>query len=318
MGVSFEEIDMQSLQIISPILAITLVGYIAARSGLLKTAEVQAVSKFVFTLVIPALLFKSTSQATLPDSFEWEFLASFYLAVLFIYMISVLLSKHLFEHNSYEQSVFGLGASYSNTVIIGIPVCYSALGEESLLPLFAIISVHNAVLSTMAIFLAERRVKSEASRTRHILMVIKQSISSPITGSLFLGLLFNLLNISIYSPVEKALSMVSNAAIPCALLVLGASLNEYKAAKQLNEAIVMVALKNIVLPFTVWLLAFHFFSVSPLWASTALIASAMPTGINAYIFAKRYRACESSVATGIILSTVISIGSISALLYYLT
>ena len=51
-----------------------------------------------------------------------------------------------FGHSLKESGVFGLGAAYSNTVLIGIPVCYSVYGDEGLIPLFIIISIHSAVL----------------------------------------------------------------------------------------------------------------------------------------------------------------------------
>ena len=45
-------------------------------------------------------------------------------------------------------------------------------------------------------------------------------------------------------------------------------------------------------------------SLEELWATTALLASAMPVGINAYVFAKKYQVCESIISSGIVLSVI--------------
>ncbi len=308
---------MEIIQIILPILIIALIGFVAAKSKLLNISEIEGISKFVFNFVIPMLLFKSTYRAEFTDNFEWEFLGSYYLGILLLFIIGVLVSKYVFGHNSFEQSVFGLGASYSNTVIIGVPVCYSALGEQSLLPIFILISVHNAVLFTLAILVAERKSGPDSSKINYFSKVGKQLITNPITLSLLLGLIFNFLNISIYSPFEKVLDLAGDAAMPCALFVLGASLNQYKITGNIKEAFIIVMLKLILLPIIVWFFVFVVFSINYLWAATALIASAMPCGINSYLFARKYPVSGSTIATAIILSTLISIATISLLLFYL-
>ena len=182
--------------------------------------------------------------------------------------------------------------------------------------MFIIISIHNLVLFTIGFIVAERDAFSMESFLRNILGIIKQLITSPITCSLIMGGLVNILNIPIYRPLEEAITLMSKAAIPTALFALGTTLNKYKIQGHIAPALVIVLLKIIIFPCLVWVLVFQVFPVSPLWASAALLTSAMPVGISAYIFSQKYQVCEAPVATSIIISTIASTVTLSMLIAY--
>ncbi|MBV1871364.1 MAG: AEC family transporter [Gammaproteobacteria bacterium] len=309
---------MDVIETIFPILAIALVGYGVANRGYLKQQECDAISKFVFSYLIPSLLFIATAKVKIPDNMEWTFLFSYYFSVLVVYLIGACLGRAIFKYNPSEQSVFGMGSAYSNATIIGIPVCSLALGEESLLPLFIIISVHNLALFTIGTIIAERGSLTLSNGLNDLVLLLKQLVTNPITGSLIAGGIINYSNIPIYAPLEESLSLIADAAIPSALFVLGASLYRYQIKGHVGSAFLMVTLKILFLPLLVWLLLFQVFTIDPLWASTALVVSAMPVGISAYIFSKKYQACEAPVAAAIVISTLGSALSLSIVLSYVS
>jgi len=307
---------MGIFETVFPILVIVLAGYWAANRKHLSENDCDSISTFVFTYIIPMLLFIGTAKANIPDNMEWEFLFSYYAALLFVYLLSIILGKLFFGFSVSEQSVFGMGSSYSNATIIGIPVCMYVLGEKSLLPLFIIISIHNLILFTIGICVIEFSKFSFSSFLQNLIEIFKQLITSPITASLIIGGLVNILNIPIYKPLEVAITLMSQAAIPTALFALGTSLNKYKIHGKIAPVLFMVILKIVFFPLLVWILAFQVFTIEPLWASTALLTSAMPVGISAYIFSQKYKECEALIATAILVSTLGSILTLSVLLLY--
>lgn len=247
---------------------------------------------------------------------QWEFLFSYYAAVFFVYLVGAILSKVMFNGGSHEQSIFGMGAAYSNATIVGIPICIYVLGEKSLLPLFLIISVHNLVLFVVGVFIAERSSFSASSFFKSVLKIFKDLARSPITGSLMLGGVINIFNIPLIKPLEDSITLLSQAAVPAALFVLGASLNKYKIRGNISPALMIVALKMLLLPLIVWFLVFRVFSVDPLWASTALLTAAMPIGISVYVFSQKYQKYEAPIATGIVLSTILSVVTLAVISVY--
>ena len=135
---------MEVFHIVFPILLIPLAGFVTVKKGLLTQADGDSIAKFTFSFLIPALLFISMAQMKIPQDMNWNFLSAYYLAVLIVYLLGLGLGFLLFNFSPVEQSVFAIGASYSNTTVVGIPVCVYALGEDALLPLFVLVSIHNS------------------------------------------------------------------------------------------------------------------------------------------------------------------------------
>ena len=140
---------MVLLEGIFPILALALTGYLVARSGYLKEAEYQAIARFTFNLIIPCLLFINMVHAEIPANFGVDFLLAFYLAVLVVYLAAMLVARHVFKADAPLQAVLAIGATYSNTTVVGIPLVLQTLGTDALLPLFMIIATQNLVLFSL-------------------------------------------------------------------------------------------------------------------------------------------------------------------------
>ena len=56
--------------------------------------------------------------------------------------------------------------------------------------------------------------------------------------------------------------------------------------------------------------------LQPLWLSVALIAAAMPTGINVYLFGLRYDTGSAPAATAILLSTRLLVVNVAVVLLF--
>lgn len=309
---------MAVIAVIFPVFVVVLAGYLASYGGLLKTRDVEGLSRFVFNIALPVLLFDSLSQVTLPAQFNWQFFLSYYLVVLLIFGLGVWLSGKWFALPSQEQGILAMGASYSNLVLIGLPIISAGLGDEALLPLFLLVSVHSATLFFVTTLMVERGMVNGRSPRHIATQTGKSLISNPIIIGLVLGLLFNFLAVPLPEPLIEAISLLGRAALPCSLFVLGASLTTYKIAGHFSEAWLVIGLKMAVQPILVWLLAFELFRVDHLWGAVAVMAAGMPVGINAYMFAQKYHTGIAAMSTAVLLSTILAIFSQSLWLLLLT
>ncbi|MDO8908310.1 MAG: AEC family transporter [Pseudohongiella sp.] len=292
---------------IFPVLTLALAGYLASRSGYLQTPETMALSKFTFNLIIPCLLFVNMVHADIPDNFGVDFLLAFYLPVLCVYLIAVLLARFWLAADTNFQSVFAMATTYSNTTVVGIPLVLQTLGSEALLPLFLIIATQNLVLFSVGTVVAEREHFDVRAMLKSITRLIKQLLSSPLTASLLAGLAFNLLAIPLYQPLDTSMTLMSEAAIPCALFILGTTLHQYKVGHQIKPALIITGLKLLLLPLLMALSMLVAFDIDPLWAKTAILGAAMPVGISAYVFSIRYNTGQAAVAAASVISTLASL-----------
>ena len=79
----------------------------------------------------------------------------------------------------------------------------------------------------------------------------------------------------------------------------------------------LVTLKLVVQPLITWFLAFQVFELPALWAYSALLLSALPTGTGPYMLAEFYGREASRVSRVVLLSTLGSLLTLSACLVLL-
>jgi predicted permease len=305
---------------IFPLFAIALIGYLAAWRGLFAPAAVDGLSRYVYYVAVPALLFYSLATLELPAQINWAFLLAYYLAAFTIYAVGMAISRWGFRHSLREQGVFGMGGSYSNTVIVGLPVVLGALGESALLPLLLIIALHSGLMSLAVATVAEAdpgpgRAAAHSRRRMTVLAAVARRVATnPITLGLAAGLVVNWLGLSLPAPVAKVTDVLGQSVLPCALFVLGATLRQYRLARYSTEAWTLVGLKLVAHPLLAWLTAWYVFRLSGVWAAVAVVTAGLPIGVNVSVFANRYEACVPTVAAATLLSTVLAVVSLSGIL----
>ena len=305
---------MLIFNIIFPIFAIAGLGYTFATLGLFKQHHVQGLSQYVFYLAIPALLIQSLSQMALPQQINWRFLGSYYGVVLVIYLTGFGLKRYVFGGSRRAGAIFGMGSSYSNLVLMGIPVVSAGFGDEGLVALFLIISVHSVTQFTITTVLAESQDADGKSLLGFLRLSAEKLLKNPLIIALFIGLLLNWFNIQIPEVILNTIGLLRRSALPAALFMLGASLTAYKISGELKQSAVMVGLKLAIQPLLVYLLVVQLFQLPHLWSAVAVVAAALPCGVNAAVFANKYDAAVAAVGSSVLLSTLLSMGTISFLL----
>ena len=305
------------IEIVLPVFFVIGAGYLATFTEIFDADAGSALARFVFWFAIPVLLFHSLATRELPQIVDLGYFAAYYGGVGLTFILAIFLFR-LMGHADLEFRVLaGFGAIYGNTVLIGIPVILAAFGDEAALPLFLLISFHAVIFFTVVTLLVEGVARGKGQVTEIGARAAKGIITNPILVGLVAGVAFNFTGLAMPPLLDRFGELVSGAALPCALFSVGASLRSYALGGALRLCAVMASLKLLFQPFAVWVLAAVVFGVDPLWTAVAVTAAAMPTGVNAYLFALRYGRAEAENAASMLITTVVAIPVLSALLAWL-
>jgi len=302
------------LNVIAPIFAVAALGYAAAKFRALREEGVNGLVLFVFNFAIPVLLFRSLATIELPGRVPWSFLLAFYSGSATVYALGMAAGRFLFGRPLDQAAIFGMSAAFCNTVFIGIPIILTAFGPEAALPMFLIIATHSAmgVPPTLGFIQASRGAGFAASeQARAVLLAIA---ANPIVVGLALGMAVNLAGLAIPAPVDRAAELLGASAVPCALFAMGASLTQFRLAGEARAAVVLATLKLVVHPAIVWVVGSLALGLDGIWLAVAVVMASMPTGVNAYLFGARYGAAEGVAAGTVLLASVVSVATISAIL----
>lgn len=311
------------VDIILPVFGLVILGFIAGKAGWITTAAIEGLSTFVFTFAIPVMLFRSIALADLPADMPWTFLLGYYGATVMLFAVTLALG-HILKLDRGASSIFAMSASYSNVVLLGIPLIVASFGEAANVPLFIIVSTHAAVMFLITTFFAENGAGSGTETNtaggQRFLSLAWQTVlvlaRNMIVIGLALGLAVNLSNLTLPRTIDNMASYLGSAALPCAVFSMGASISQYRIQGDVLKISLAIGLKNVLHPLLVWLVCTRLLDLPGTWTAVAVILAACPTGINAYLFANRYQAIVPSTATVVVLSTLVSIPILSLVLVF--
>ena len=304
--------------IVLPVFAVIAAGYLATFSPAFDADVGGALAKFVFWFAIPVMLFHSLATKEMPSEIDLGYFAAYYGGVGTSFVLAIVLFRYLGHEELEFRILAAFGSIYGNTVLIGIPVILAALGERAGLPLFLLLSFHAVVFFSLVTFLVEGVARGHGKPLQVIGNALRGLATNPILIGLVGGVLWNWAGLSMPGVLDRFGDLMAGAALPCALFSVGASLRNYRLAGALRLSLAMVAVKMVLQPTLVAILAFGVFGVDPLWASVAVIAAAMPTGVNAYLFAVRYEQAQTETAAAMLLSTLLAVPVLTLILHWLT
>ena len=303
------------VDVIFPIFGLLMVGYITVILGWFDQTAIRGLTRFVFDFAVPMLLLRTVSTAQLPEDIPWNFLASYYLATMLVLFSGLVLTRITYRITFSEQVVSAFSCSFSNTVLLGIPLVLLAFGDQGALPLFIIIGTHGFVMFPLFTIMMEIGQIGKAPLKTLLAKTSYGLITNPLVIGLLGGLGCNLLGITLWKPLDEIAKLLGNAVTPGALFALGATLAGFRKKIQWKELPLVVLMKIIIHPLLVWLLAVIVFGLTDvIWIQVLVILAALPTGVNPFLFASRYNAGQLLSSGAVFISTFISIFTLSALL----
>ena len=309
-----------SLEIVLPVFAIILSGYIAGKRQWVSSAALKGLSFFVYYMAIPALLFRTMAQGNLSADIDFSLIVTFYSVSLSIFILSAVLGRFLYGHGLKEAAVMAMGATYGNLLLLGFPLVYSAFGDKGMVPLTMLIAFQAPILMALTSMLTEYDLSREGDGgqgAKTMLLSLAKAIwSNPIIIGLIAGGLYQLSGYEFVSVMDRFTALLGGAVVPCALFSLGVSLTEFKLAGDLKQSFLIVVLKTIIYPCIVAILVFNVIDVPPLWAAVAVILAAQPTGVNVFILAQQYGVFTARAASVVLSSTILSVVTVTMLIAY--
>ena len=294
-----------------------MVGYVTASVGWFDQVAIRGLTRFVFDFAVPMLLLRTISTATLPDVIPWDYLASYYLGTFIILLSGLGITRLLWQRTFSQQVINAFSSSFSNTVLLGIPIILLTFGDRAVLPLFIIIGTHGIIMVPLFTIMLEMGKSGRAPIKTVIVRTSYGLITNPLIIGLLSGLACNLFGITLWKPLDEMAKLLANSVTSCALFALGATLASFRKNIPWQEVPMIVILKTILHPVVVWGLATLVFRVKEvIWIQVLVLLAAQPTGVNPFLFASRYNVGQLVSSGAAFISTIFSIFTLSALLAF--
>ena len=288
----------------APLFLLVALGYALARCGRGGAAASDALAGFVFAIAVPALLFRLMSGfSTLAPVDPW-LLVAYFGGSFAVYGVAIAVARGAFRHDGATASVFGMGAIFANTVLLGVPLVTVTLGERAL-PAITLVIVFNAWILWMLVTVSVEWAKQRSAAPAALARTAREVAMNPIVASILAGAAFGFTGWTLPAFVDRTLALLADAAIPLSLVALGMSLREYGVREGWRESLAITGLKLVAQPLAVFALA-RVLDLPPVETQAITVLAAMPVGANVYLMSKAFGTLGGPVASSIVLSTAIA------------
>ncbi|WP_018410822.1 AEC family transporter [Methyloversatilis thermotolerans] len=295
---------LQQIALAAPLFVLVFVGYAISRWGGWPKAAGDALARFVFSIALPAMLFRLMSGFGDLPPVDMRLLAAFFGGCLVVFVFGRLLSSAVFRLDGVSQSVFALGGVFSNNVLLGLPLTRVLLGEEAL-PAAALVIVFNALILWTLVTVSVEWARQGALTLAGFGKTARGVLTNPLVASILSGTVFGLLGLRLPPLVDQPVRMLGDAALPMSLVALGMGLAEFGMRKGWHLSASISVLKLFVHPLVVWLLA-RALALPAVETQAVVLLASLSVGANVYLMSRQFDALQGPVASSLLMSTALA------------
>lgn len=296
------------MELVSAVLALfilVLVGFIAARCGVLNRDSANLFSVFSMNVTMPCLCMISMQQ---PFSRELmgEAAAAFGLAWL-VYGLSILIAlvyPYLIGLKGEARGVHRYGIIFSNVALVGYPMVQAILGDGYLFHL----AMYNIPFNFIAFSLGAWLIAKEG---HNALILSWKTVINPAMVGVIIGFIFFLFSLRLPPMLYRPIKTVGDMTSPISMMVIGITLANvnWKVMAGRWRIYLTVAMRLLVVPGAAGLVLFALGIRGPLMI-LAVTMAAMPAGATNSILASLYHVAEEESGSLVFLSTLLSMVTI--------
>ncbi len=292
------------LEKVSIIFALVLLGYVYSK--LTKQKDSSAIAKLVLNVSVPASTLATITTAdynAIKDDLLILITVSACISVVTL-LISFPFTRMLKMKSPAEKAVYRSALFFNNYGFMGWPICQLLFGSEGFL--YAVLYAIPLHLLVYSITPALMSAVGESKKIFDKSMLINMPLFATITG---LVVLVSGLSLPIY--VTDFLGMVGVTQTPLSMMVIGMIL----ASANLKEILAGIkpyiysAVRLLILPFAAFLVL-RWIGLTGLLLSVPVVITAMPSGAMVVVFAQKHETDPLLASRLIVISTLLSIGTI--------
>lgn len=287
-----------------PLFVLIVLGYGLIRWGKWPTTMTDGMTRFVFTLALPAMLFRMMCDFSQRPAVDARLLIAFFGSCLLVFILGRIIARRVFQLDGVSGSVFALAGIFSNNVMLGLPIATLMLGEEAI-PSVALVLVFNGLILWTLVTVSVEWARHGTPSLQGFIKTLRGVFTNPLIIGIISGTLFSLTGLPLPSVIDTPVSMLGQVAAPLSLVVLGMGLAEYRIAEGWQISAAICTMKLLVQPLVIWLLAIAL-NLPPMETKVVVLLGSMAVGVNIYLMSRQFNVLGGPAAASLVMSTMLA------------
>jgi predicted permease len=299
------------LQNVLPVFALIAAGVLLRRRGLTDTAFLKTGDRLVYFAFFPALLFWKIGGTPPAEAVPWRLWAAGLGVILAMWVISMVWIA-VAKVTPPRAGAFNQAAYRFNTYV-AIAVVFNAQGDAGVARLGELLGLAIPLCNVLAVVTLIWFSRDKLDRQRRVRLTMRALVQNPLILACLAGMLWARLLPPWPVAVDNTLRLAASFTLPFALISIGGSLTFAGLRQRLTLAVGATLLKVAVMPVLGWF-ALNRLQVTGPDLLTAMLFFAMPGSTAMYVLSTQLGSDADLSSAVIVLSTLASFFSLSAVM----
>ncbi|MDP6165413.1 MAG: AEC family transporter [Gammaproteobacteria bacterium] len=303
------------LGITLPIFLLIALGFWATKKSFLPGDANKALAAFAIYFALPALLFRSVSSKPMTELFQADYFLAYGAGSLASFCLVYAFGRWLFMEDGKRCAMWALGSSFSNTLMVSLPILILLYGaEKTVVPVALMLMVETFVILPLSLFLAESSGQEHKPWSERVLDSFKPLVKNPILIAIVAGALASLLNMPLPVVFTRVVDMLAVTVSGVALVALGGMLVGVPLGTMRKPLLTVMPAKLILHPLLVTAGFLLVGGIDPVMMSIGIVSASAPMFGIFPIIATRF-GLGSEAAAIVVPTTIAAFFSINASLW---
>ncbi|MFI3313708.1 MAG: AEC family transporter [Eubacteriales bacterium] len=286
------------------------VGYLARRLKVVNADFVPNFSKLIIHVLQPFMIINSVLNKEHLMSNEQVFLLTGIALACYVVLIGLALLLPKFLHMKVDKGTYRFMFIFGNVGFMGYPVVRSLFGDDAMFMVTIFILLFNILVYTVGILmLAGDKEKQQFS----FKMFVKPTVIACVVAY---AVYF--INTPVPELLATCVAYVGDLTTPACMVLIGCSLGAIPVKEMGGtwRLYAVIALKMVVIPVIAFLLL-RTLVTDAMMMGVIVVMLAMPIATNATMLSAVYGGNDKLASTGVLISTLLSVGTIPVLMQIL-
>ncbi|MFH3478820.1 MULTISPECIES: AEC family transporter [unclassified Xanthobacter] len=310
--------------LVFPFFGLIFLGYFCGKLVKLPEAGLAWLTFFIIYIALPALFYRIVAQTPFEELANPAFILAVVASTATASAIALGVGLWFRRGNVGEAAIATTVGAYANVGYMGPGLSIAALGQGAATPAALIFACDSLLFFTLVPLLMATRGRGESLGATFAL-IARRVLTHPFNIATLLGVLAAAFHFQEPEALSRLLDALKNAAAPCALFTLGVTVALRPLRRLPVELAPLLGLKLVGQP-AIALLSLSVVGVfaqswsqswPPAWAQTLLLMAALPPALNCFVLARQYHTYMEEASTAVLVGTVLSVFSVTAMLFLL-
>jgi malonate transporter and related proteins len=299
--------ESQIFEMVLPVLAPVLVGWLAVRLKLLAVGDAKALTSAYLYIFLPALIVGHLAKQNLAALFDVRFILATVALMLGIYVFILLLHRFVLRRPLGDSALAAFACAKFNAVVVGLPLLLIAIGKQAIVAVLINLVIGYFTILPLTLLLLEIAKAGESDDGIKVAAVfgraMRHTILDPLILATLLGIAIAASHLSLPGWLDQTLFTLGGAAIPVPLVAVGMTISGAVFSERIGEVLWVSAVRVIASPILAIVVA-RAFGLSPVYAVALVVSFSLPTAKMAFAIAESHGVYERAMAAIVTITTL--------------